>query len=120
MAETKSNNKLLTLLSLHLLLLFFSVSGIFSKKAGMAEKASFEFFFYYGLVLLILVVYTVFWQQIIKRMPLTTAFCNKSVNVIWGILWGYLFFDEMPTVYMLIGAVLVIAGVILVVTDNER
>lgn len=109
----------LTYVALHILLLFLSLSGVCSKKAGMQEFLSLEFCIYFGLMVLILGIYTIGWQQIIKRIPLTTAFCNKAVNVIWGMLWGYLIFDETIKLSMVLGGMLVIIGVVLVVTDHE-
>ncbi len=105
---------------LHILLLFLSLSGVCSKMASSYELLSFKFCLYFGLMVLILGIYTIAWQQILKHIPLTTAFCNKAVNVIWGMLWGYLIFEETLTVPMFIGGALVIIGVVLVVTDGER
>ena len=48
-----------------------------------------------------------------KRLPLTTAFANKAVTVVWGIIWGALFFKEPVTIGKIAGAVLVILGVVL-------
>ncbi len=109
----------LTYVALHLLLFFLSLSGVCSKMAWKYEFLSFEFCLFCFLMVLILGIYTIVWQQILKRIPLTTAFCNKAVNVIWGMLWGYVIFDETPQISMFIGGLLVIIGVILVVTDNE-
>ncbi|WP_102380364.1 EamA family transporter [Raoultibacter timonensis] len=67
----------------------------------------------YGGVLAILGVYAIGWQQILKRMPLTSAFSNKAVTVVWGIVWGALFFSEPVTPLKVIGAVFIIAGVVL-------
>ena len=74
---------------------------------------SVRFCLYYGTVILLLGVYAIGWQQVIKRIPLTTAFANKAVTVVWGLVWGALFFHEAVTPGKLLGAVLVIAGVIL-------
>ena len=35
-----------------------------------------------------LVAYAFGWQQVIKHLPLTTAYANKAVTVVWGILLG--------------------------------
>ena len=67
----------------------------------------------YGGVLLSLGIYAIGWQQIIKRIPLTTAFANKAVTVVWGIVWGALFFHEQITIGKAVGALLVVFGVIL-------
>lgn len=52
-------------------------------------------------------------------MPLTTAFANKAVTIIWGMLWGVLIFRESITPAMIIGSVVIIAGIWLVVTSDE-
>ena len=109
------------LILLHILLLLYSLGGICSKFAGEAEFMSIRFFVFYGLVLLNLFVYAILWQQILKRMPLVTAYANKAITVIWGILWGFLFFDEKEyLIWKIIGACIIIAGVYLVVTEKEE
>ena len=106
-------------LLLYIALLLYSVNGIFSKLASKNQFPSVGFFFYYGLVLLILLIYAVLWQQVLKKMPLTTAFSNKSVTVVFGMLWGTLLFQEQITLQMLIGGAVIIFGIYLVVTDHE-
>lgn len=58
-------------------------------------------------------MYAIGWQQIIKRIPLTLAFANKSVTVIWGLIWGVVFYHEQITTCKVIGAILIINGIIL-------
>lgn len=96
---------------LHLLFLFNSIGGIFSKKAGMSEFLSIDFIKYYGLVFLFLAIYAVFWQQLLKRIPLTVATANKSVTVIWGLVLGALVFCERVTVTNVVGAAIIIIGI---------
>ena len=95
------------------------MSGICSKMAAQQEFLSFWFIFWYGLVILNLGIYAIVWQQIIKYLPLTTAYANKAVTIAWGILWGALFFGETVKWNMIIGAVIVILGVVLVVRADE-
>lgn len=104
---------------LHILLFVYSFGGVCSKLAAGHSFLSFEFCFLYGLIILNLMLYAVVWQQIIKHLPLTTAFCNKAVSIIWGILWGFLFFGEAVKWNMVLGAVIVIIGVIIVVMSDE-
>ena len=54
-----------------------------------------------------------FWQQIIKRLPLSTAYMNKAATVIWGLIFGSLFFGERVSAPKLFGAALIIAGIVL-------
>lgn len=107
------------LIILHIILALFSVGGIFSKLAAGEEALSMRWIMYYGAVLFILFIYAIAWQQIIKKMPIVTAYANKAVMVIWGIVWGLIFFKEAITVPKIIGAVIIIAGVYLVVTGDE-
>ena len=107
------------LVILHIILALFSVGGIFSKLAAAEDALSLRWMMYYGAVLFILFIYAIAWQQIIKKMPIVTAYANKAVMVIWGIVWGLIFFGEAITIPKIIGAVIIIAGVYLVVTGDE-
>ena len=70
---------------------------------------------------MLLGLYAIGWQQIIKRLPLTTAFANKAVSVVWGIIWGCLIFKESITIGKVIGAILVVSGVVLYAySDNDK
>jgi len=100
-------------LSLHILILVFSLSSVCSKLAARQEIFTALWFLFYGMVLVILAVYAIFWQQIIKRMPLSTAYANKAATVIWGQLWGLLLFRERITAGKLAGAVLIVLGIVL-------
>lgn len=105
--------KIKTLIFLHLLLLVYSCVGVFSKFAGMQTFLSIPFLICYGVVLLILFVYAIAWQRIIKVMPLTTAFANKAVTVVWGIILGAVIFGEAITFGKILGAVFIILGIVL-------
>lgn len=111
-------SRLLTLFFLHILLMVYSTSGIFGKLAARYSFLSPEFFGLYFCVLLILGLYAVGWQQILKRMPLTEAFSNKAVTIVWGIVWGALIFKESITTGKIIGALLIVVGVVMFVHDR--
>ena len=97
----------------------YSMSGICSKKAAGVPFLSLEFCFYYAMIIALLGLYAIGWQQIIKRMPLTTAYANRAVAVVWGIIWGFLFFGEAITIGKVLGAMLVIAGVVIYAKAEE-
>ena len=105
---------------LHILLIIYSLGGICSKLAGQQDFFSVRFFLFYGVVLLILFLYAILWQQILKKLPLVTAFANKAIVVIWSIIWGNIFFDENFSICKLIGAIIIIIGVYLVVSSDEQ
>ncbi len=93
--------------------MFYSISGIFSKLAAGYDLLSWQFVLLYAGILAILGIYAIGWQQILKRMPLTSAFSNKAVTIVWGIIWGALFFAEPVTLLKIIGALFIIFGVVL-------
>ena len=105
-------------LLLHGMLFLYGAGGIASKTAAGKPFLSGEFFFFYGLMLLNLVVYAVLWQQILKKFPLSTAFSNKAITIVWGVLWGCLLFHETLTWPMIGGCLLIFAGIFLVVSDH--
>lgn len=98
---------------LHLTLMIYSMSGVCSKMAAGESFLSFKFCLFYGGVIALLGFYAIAWQQIIRVLPLTTAFANKAVTTAWGLLWGLLFFHEQITIGKIVGVALVISGVIL-------
>ena len=110
--------KVKTLFGLHLLLMVYSMSSICSKMAAGSEFLSFRFCLFYAIIIALLGLYAIGWQQVIIRLPLTVAFANKSVTVVWGIIWGFVFFQEKITIGKIVGALFVIAGVILYVRDG--
>jgi drug/metabolite transporter (DMT)-like permease len=107
-----------SILYLHALLLFYSIGTVCSKMAGKSQFMSVKFIVLYGLVIFDLFIYAIFWQQILKKMPLVTAYANKAVTVIWGIIWGRVIFKEHITVSNIIGAAIIIVGIYMVVRED--
>ena len=105
---------------LHLFLAIYSLTGVASKFAAQCEFMSKEFIIYYGIVLFGLFLYACAWQQIIKHMPLVTAYANRGVTVIWGIMWGYFLFAVQITVRKVLGAVIIICGIVFIVTEDAK
>ena len=105
---------------LHLMLMIYSSGGIFSKLAGTVPFLSWKFCLYYGIIIALLGIYAIGWQQIIKHMPLTTAFANKAITVVWGLVWGLVYFQETITIGKSIGVVLVVLGVVLFAKSEEE
>lgn len=113
-------NRIIVFIFLHMLLMVYSFTGVFTKLAAGQIFLSLQFFIYYGFVIMMLGVYAMGWQQVIKRLPLTTAFANKAITIAWGMLWGVLFFKEKVSIGNLIGAAIVIVGVVMYVkADSE-
>ena len=102
------------------LLMVYSISGILSKLAAKVVFMSIPFILLYLGIVFLLGIYAIFWQQIIKALPLTIAYANKAVSVIWGLVWGILFFHEKLTLGKLIGICLIVTGIILFCKSDEN
>ncbi len=109
-----------TYLALHLFLMLYSTGGIVSKLAAGQPFMSLPFILFYGLEIVILGLYAAGWQQFIKRMPLSVAYANKAVTVIWGCVWGILIFHERLSAGKVLGGLMVLAGVILYGLEDGR
>ena len=106
-------------LSLHSLFLFFSISGVLSKYASFEDFLSFHFLLLYCINLVVLFVYSVLWQFILRKNSLTVVFANRAVITVWGLLWGALLFEESVSLAKAIAAVLIVVGIVIVGRENE-
>ena len=108
-------------LALHLLLLLFAFTTVLSKLAAGEEFLSLRFCLFFGGEFLLLGIYALGWQQILKRLPLTVAYTNKAVTLVWSLVFGALLFHEQVGLKQIAGCVLVVFGVILfVLADGEE
>lgn len=62
--------------------------------------------------------YALLWQQAIKRFKPSVGYSNKSVSLIWTLLFSAWIFGERITLYNVIGTVLILVGVVLVAQDE--
>ena len=104
---------------LHGIVFLYSVSELVMKLASAQPFLSFNWCALYALVILILGVYAIVWQQILKKLPLNVAYANKSLTLAWGMLFGAVAFDETVTLTKVIGAAVVLLGVILMVGGSS-
>lgn len=106
-------------------LLFFSVAiysccSLCNKFASQYDLLSWNFIFLYGCSIMILAVYAVLWQQVLKRFELSVAYAAKPFSTLLSMVWGVVLFQETVTWNMLLGAVIIMIGMQVVVRDHER
>lgn len=121
MSETKQTYKKFNwknILMLQGVFLVFSLATVMQRLAVSQELFSLRFFLLLGAVILILGIYALLWQQVIKRFELSVAYANKAISLLWILLWGYFLFNETITISKAMGVVIVIVGVI-VMTSGE-
>ena len=110
----KKRISLKNILILQLVIIIYTLSGVAAKGASGYETLSWQFIFFYGLEIAILGVYAILWQQIIKRFDLSIAYANRSMAILWSLVWAVIFFHEKITVNNVLGVLIVLAGTILV------
>jgi drug/metabolite transporter (DMT)-like permease len=113
------NTKLKYYILLHALILLYAIYALCCKLAAQHEFLSIGFIGLYGCAMFIMLIYAFFWQKVLKKFPLNVAFSNKAVTIFWGMLLGGVFFLESINLAKIIGAILVIMGIILVVQDEK-
>ena len=94
--------------------ILYTLAGVAGKLASGQGFLSWDFILLYGAEIMILGVYALIWQQIIKRYDLSVAYANRSMALLWSMLWAYLLFHENITWKNALGAVIVMAGTMIV------
>ncbi len=98
----------------------YSLSGIFSKQASKYEIFSIQYILYFCGIILILCIYALLWQQVLKKVPLSIAMANKPIVLIFSFIWAIVLFKEAISVKTLIGGIFICLGVFVIgKTDRE-
>ncbi len=109
-----------SLLFLQGIVIIYTLSGVAGKYASGHPFLSLGFILIYGAEILILGIYAILWQQIIKRFDLSVAYANRSIALLWSMLWAVILFGEKVTIQNLIGAAVVIAGTMIVNGESNE
>ena len=108
-------NKAKDYIQLHLNILLFSLTSVFSKAAsvqlnrgGIKNPLLYVFLF---LMAANCGIYAIAWQKVIKKFSLSTAYANKSVYLLWSQIWAVIIFHENLSIQNIIGILVVLIGV---------
>ena len=112
--------KIFPYILLHITIFMYSLSSLCLKMAASVKFLSDKWIMLYSLVIVLLGIYAILWQQILKKIPLNIAYASKSLTLIWGILWGILIYREAITWNNFLGSIIVLCGVILMVTGGKN
>ena len=107
------------ILMLQGIIIIYTLSGIMSKKASANSAEPVRFVFFVGMDLLFLGIYALLWQQMIKRFELSVAYANRSMAILWSMVWAVVFFHDNITIKNVIGVVLVMIGTLIINTDTS-
>lgn len=95
----------------------YSSAGILAKVAANQETMM-KMLIFLGLEFVVLGIYALMWQQILKRFQLTIAIASKGITVIYAIGWSTFLFKESISVWNIVGAILVMIGIWVVSSDG--
>lgn len=109
-----------SIILLEIAFFIYSLSSMFSKKAMYDNPSFTHIIVFYLLSVCMLGIYAIIWQQVLKTLDLSVAFANKGITIIWGIFWGIIVFNEKVTFGMIIGAIIVIIGIVIMMYNKEE
>ena len=121
-SNTKKDSKknlIRNILILQAIMAIYTLSTVTAKFASGKEFMSFDFILFYGIEIVILGIYAILWQQIIKKFEISVAYANRAMSLLWAILWAIVFFHEEITIKNVIGVIIVIIGTIIVNRDDK-
>ena len=93
-------------------LLYAGVS-IFSKLASQQEFLSWKYLLAFAGSVGVIGAYAILWQQIIRRIELSTAYMFKGTTIIFTMLFAHWLFGEQITWNNIAGAIIIIVGIVL-------
>ena len=105
------------LLGLQGAVIVYSFADITAKLVSRHAFLSWGWLLWLGAELLVLGVYALLWQQIIKRVDISVAYSNRAAAIVWTTLWAALFFGERISPQNLVGLAVIFAGIWMVNRD---
>lgn len=107
------------LVVLQLIIVIYTISSVMAKMASVAETME-KLIFFLGMDLLLLGIYAICWQQMIKIFPLSVAYANRAMALLWSAVWAKIIFGESISVRQMVAIVIVIAGMMIINTEKEE
>lgn len=121
-AHSNKRKNVKSYLAMQGLNIIFSLSGVIMKMASLAWQKN-GFFSHQTILnilcyLILMLTYAFFWQKIIKKVSLSSAYLSKGLLIFWSLIWAAIIFDETITIQNIIGTAIIFGGTLLV-ADNE-
>lgn len=111
--------KTLQYISLIAINLLYACVGVFTKYASQQDFLSLNFMLVVMGAVGVMGLYAVLWQQILKRIELSVAYMFKGTSIVFVMLLAYLLFGEQITWNNILGAIIIIAGIVLFAYDPK-
>lgn len=105
--------KISSILFLLITNLIYATVGIFTKLASLQVFMSWRYLFAFVGAVGVIGIYAILWQQIIRRIELSTAYMFKGTTIIFTMLFAHWLFGEQITWNNIVGAIIIIVGIVL-------
>ena len=102
-----------------LIYILFSLSSVFMKYASSAEKIFYKLVFF-ACSILVLGLFSLLWQIILKKIELSKAYMFKSTTLVWSLFYGAILFGETITINKVIGIVIAMVGIIIIIKGENK
>ena len=89
----------------------YSLASVFSKLASRNDFLSLPYLLCLFVIVVILGIYAILWQQVLKNIPLSIAMANKPIALVLSLVWAFFLFKEHLSIKIMAGIVLVLIGV---------
>lgn len=99
--------------------MLYACVSLFTKYASQQEFMSWNYML--GLIgaVGVMGLYAILWQQVLKRIELSLAYMFKGTSLIFVMLLAYLLFSEQITWNNVVGAIIIISGIVLFANSAE-
>lgn len=99
--------------------MLYACVSLFTKYASQQEFMSWNYML--GLIgaVGVMGLYAILWQQVLKRVELSMAYMFKGTSLIFVMLLAYVLFGEQITWNNIIGAIIIISGIVLFAHSSE-
>ena len=104
---------------LQAIIVIYTISSIMAKFASAGETLE-KIILFFGLDLMFLGIYAICWQQMIKIFPLSVAYANRAMALLWSAVWARIIFGEQITVKQMFAIGLVIVGTVIINTEKQE
>ena len=93
--------------------LLYACVTLFTKYASQQEFMSVRYCLGLAGAIGVMGIYAICWQQILKRIELSTAYMFKGTSLIFVMLLAFVIFGEEITMMNIIGACVIVLGITL-------
>ena len=93
--------------------MLYACVGVCTKMAALQVTGSWPYLLWFGGAVAIIGVYAILWQQVLKRIELSTAYMFKGTTLIFTMLIAALLFGEAITIPNIVGSLIIVTGITL-------